>query len=74
MNLKENECFELVITDMCNAKTVAGLLLNEGYSVQITPVIRKRNTDHALLKEYLVTIRQGLNKIETDYDMVGINE
>lgn len=30
MNLKENECFELVITDMCNAKTVAGLLLNEG--------------------------------------------
>ena len=66
MKLKENECFELTITDMSNAKTITSLLLTEGYSVQITPVIRKRNINHGFSREYLVTIRQGLNKSEVD--------
>lgn len=69
MKLKENECFELAITDMSNTKTIASLLLIEGYSVQITPMNCNTNINHGVTgvtREYLVTIRQGLNKSEVD--------
>lgn len=66
MILKENECFELTITDMSNAKTIASFLLIEGYSVQITPMNCNTNINHGVTREYLVTIRQGLNKSEVD--------
>lgn len=66
MKLKENECFELVITDLSNAKTITGFLLIEGYSVQITPVTPNTKTNHGVAREYLITIRQGLNKSEAD--------
>lgn len=69
MKLKENECFELTMIDKSNAKTIAGLLLNESYGVQITPVMRKNiHLHHGFSREYLITIRQGLNKTEADCD------
>lgn len=73
MKLKENECFELTMTEMSNAKTIAGFLLIEGYSVQITPVNCNTKTNHGITRKYLVTIRQGLNKTEADCD-TGVND
>lgn len=62
MTLKDAECFELVIREVRDAKLIANALLIEGYDVQITPTISATGFNHALLKEYLVTVRQGLNQ------------
>lgn len=63
MTLKDAECIELVIQDVRNAKLIANALLIENYDVQITPTISATGFNHALSTKYLVTVRQGLNRV-----------
>lgn len=65
MTLKDAECIELVIQDVRNAKLIANALLIEGYDVQITPTISATSFNNARLTKYLVTVRQGLNRVVT---------
>lgn len=65
MTLKDAECIELVIQDVRNAKLIANALLIENYDVQITPTISATSFNHARLTKYLVTVRQGLNRVVT---------
>ena len=65
MTLKDAECFELIIREVRDAKLIANALLIEGYDVQITPIISATSFNHACLTKYLVTVRQGLNRVVT---------
>ena len=64
MTLKDAECIELVIQDVRNAKLIANALLIENYDVQITPTMSAiSSTSTGLSKKYIVTVRQGLNRV-----------
>ncbi len=64
MTLKDAECFELVIREVRDAKLIANALLIEGYDVQITPIMSAiSSTNTGLPRKYLVTVRQGLNRV-----------
>lgn len=66
MTLKDAECIELVIQDVRNAKLIANALLIENYDVQITPTMSAiSSTKTGLSKKYIVTVRQGLNRVVT---------
>lgn len=66
MILKDAECFELVIREVRDAKLIANALLIEGYDVQITPIISAiSSTNTGLSRKYIVTVRQGLNRVVT---------
>lgn len=66
MTLKDAECIELVIQDVRNAKLIANALLIENYDVQITPTMSAiSSTNTGLSKKYIVTVRQGLNRVVT---------
>lgn len=66
MTLKDAECIELVIQDVRNAKLIANALLIENYDVQITPTMSAiSSTNTGLPRKYIVTVRQGLNRVVT---------
>jgi hypothetical protein len=66
MILKDAECFELVIREVRDAKLIANALLIEGYDVQITPIMSAiSSTNTGLSRKYIVTVRQGLNRVVT---------
>lgn len=74
MTLKDTECFELVIREVRDAKLIANALLIEGYDVQITPMISATGFNHSFLRKYLVTVRQGLNKVITTTNGLDVIE
>ena len=66
MTLKDAECFELVIREVRDAKLIANALLIEGYDVQVTPIMSAiSSTNIGLPRKYIVTVRQGLNRVVT---------